>query len=176
LPIYLGIDDAILQTSIGHLGGTSLPVGGESTHCVLTGHRGLSSARLFTDLDQMKEADTFSISVLNETLTYEVDQIRIVMPTGLSQIQIEKGKDYCTLQTCTPYGINTHRLLIRGHRIENPDGDAKILADALQIRPVYVGFVLSIFFLLILVIVVLIFTSSRFKNRSEEMKETYLNY
>jgi sortase A len=138
LPIYHGTSDAVLQTSIGHLEGTSLPVGGENTHTVLSGHRGLPSARLFTDLDKLTEGDTFSISILNETLTYEVDQIRIVEPTDLSNLQIEDGRDYCTLVTCTPLGINTHRLLVRGHRIANVNGDADVTADALQIRPLYI--------------------------------------
>ena len=119
LPIYHGTDPSVLQIAVGHIEGSSLPVGGEGTHCVLSGHRGLPSARLFTDLDQLEEGDIFMLRVLDETLTYEVDQIRIVLPTELSDLEIEAGKDYCTLVTCTPYGINTHRLLVRGHRIEN---------------------------------------------------------
>lgn len=116
LPIYHGTQDAVLQVGAGHIEGSSLPVGGESSHCVLTGHCGLPSAKLFTDLDQLTEGDTFMIHTLNRTLTYEVDQISIVEPTDLSLLQIEEGKDYCTLVTCTPYGINSHRLLVRGHR------------------------------------------------------------
>ena len=119
LPIYHGTDEAVLQVAIGHIEGSSLPVGGEGSHCVVSGHRGLPSARLFTDLDKMTEGDTFTLTVLNRTLTYEVDQIRTVEPTDLSDLAIEEGKDYCTLMTCTPYGINTHRLLVRGVRTEN---------------------------------------------------------
>lgn len=119
LPIYHGTDEVDLQVGIGHFEGSSLPVGGLSTHCILSGHRGLPSSKLFTDLDQLKEKDIFKIYTLNEVLTYEIDEISIVEPTDFSKLQIEQGQDYCTLVTCTPYGINTHRLLVRGHRIEN---------------------------------------------------------
>lgn len=117
LPIYHGTEDAVLQAGAGHLEGSSLPVGGESSHCVLTGHCGLPSAKLFTDLDKLTEGDTFVIHTLDRTLTYEVDKISVVEPSDLSLLEIEKGKDYCTLVTCTPYGINSHRLLVRGERI-----------------------------------------------------------
>lgn len=134
LPIYHGTDDTVLQTSIGHVVGTSLPVGGEGTHCVISGHRGLPSARLFTDLDKLVEGDTFTINVLDEVLTYEVDQIHIVLPNDLSDLQIVDGKDYCTLVTCTPYGINTHRLLVRGHRVQTKYvSNVRVTADALQV-------------------------------------------
>ena len=119
LPIYHGTDNTILQIGVGHIEGTSLPVGGASTHCAVSGHRGLTSSKLFTDIDQMAEGDTFKLYVLGETLTYEVDQIRIVLPDELNDLKIEEGQDYCTLITCTPYGVNSHRLLIRGHRIAN---------------------------------------------------------
>lgn len=138
LAVYHGVDDAVLQTSIGHLTGTSLPVGGSTAHSVLSGHRGLPSARLFTDLDKLTEGDTFSLHVLNQTLTYQVDQITVVEPDDLSELTIVKGKDYCTLITCTPYGINTHRLLVRGHRIPNPNGDASVTPDALRIPPILI--------------------------------------
>jgi sortase A len=132
-PIYHGMDDKILQVAIGHLEGSSLPVGGESTHAVISGHRGLPSAKLFTDLDKLVEGDTFTITVLNQTCAYEVDQIRIVEPSDLSDLSIERGKDYCTLVTCTPYGVNSHRMLVRGHRVDGiVDVDA-ITAEALQI-------------------------------------------
>ena len=114
LPIYHGTEDSVLQIAVGHLDWTSLPTGGESTHCVLSGHRGLPSAKLFTNLDQLVEGDTFVIRVLDEVLTYEVDRILIVEPDDVSALQIEPGKDLCTLVTCTPYGINSHRLLVRG--------------------------------------------------------------
>lgn len=119
LPIYHGTDERVLQTAVGHLEGTSLPVGGAGTHCVLSGHRGLPSAKLFTNLDQLEEGDIFLIKVLNETLTYEVDQIRTVLPEEMEELGLAEGKDYCTLVTCTPYGVNSHRLLVRGSRIEN---------------------------------------------------------
>ena len=152
LPIYHGTDEKILQTSIGHLEGTSLPVGCESfdpttnqvidategTHCALTGHRGLPSAKLFSNLDKIVEGDTFTISVLDETLTYQVDQIRIVLPEDLSDLQIEAGQDYCTLVTCTPYGVNTHRLLVRGHRVNSALDADSITPDALKI-PRYIA-------------------------------------
>lgn len=116
LPIYHGTDEGALQIAIGHLEGSSLPVGGKSTHCVLSGHRGLPSARLFTDLDQLEEGDVFVLNVLGRKLAYEVDQIKVVLPDEMSDLEIVQGKDLCTLVTCTPYGINTHRLLVRGHR------------------------------------------------------------
>lgn len=137
LPIYHGTDAEILQIAIGHIEGSSLPVGGAGTHCVISGHRGLPSAKLFTDLDQLTEGDLFTLRVLDETLTYEVDQIRIVEPEDVSLLSIETGKDLCTLMTCTPYGINSHRLLVRGHRIENQEAadSVRITADAVQLDP-----------------------------------------
>ena len=174
LPVYHGTEENVLQSSIGHLEGSSLPVGGESTHCLLSGHRGLPSARLFTDLDQLREGDTFTITVLNDTLTYEVDHIWIVEPEDLSHLQIEEGRDLCTLITCTPYGINTHRLLVRGHRIENADGGAMVVADAIQIRPVFIAPFLAIPILILLLIWVLVTTSaSRRWNR--DRKREYLS-
>ena len=137
-PIYHGMDESVLQVAIGHLEGSSLPVGGRNTHAVVSGHRGLPSARLFTDLDKLVEGDTFTITVLDQTVTYEVDQIRIVLPTDLSNLNIERGRDYCTLITCTPYGINTHRMLVRGHRVSNEIDADVITAEAVQI-PRYIA-------------------------------------
>ncbi len=117
LPIYHGTSADVLNSACGHLEGTSLPVGGESTHSVLSAHRGLPHAKLFTDLDKLQEGDTFTITILDRVLTYQVDQVKIVKPNETSDIQIVEGADYCTLLTCTPYGVNTHRLLVRGHRI-----------------------------------------------------------
>ena len=168
LPIYHGIDESILQVAVGHIPGTSLPVGGKGSHCVVSGHRGLPSARLFTDIDKLVEGDTFTITVLNKTLTYEVDQIRTVLPTDLSDLQIEKGKDYVTLVTCTPYGINTHRLLVRGHRIENADGDASVIADALQIEPIYIAPFIAVPILILLIIGMFIMTGMRTRRRREK--------
>lgn len=152
LPIYHGTSHAVLQIAVGHVEGTSLPVGGEGTHCVLSGHRGLPSARLFTDLDQLVAGDLFLLQILDETLTYEVDQIRIVLPTEVSDLTIEKGKDYCTLVTCTPYGVNSHRLLVRGHRVANEFSlsTAHVAADAIRIDPILVAPAASMPMLLLL--------------------------
>lgn len=158
LPIYHGTDEAVLQIAVGHLEWSSLPVGGEGSHCVVSGHRGLPSAKLFTDLDKMVEGDIFMFRVLDEILTYEVDQILIVEPYELQMLQIEEGKDLCTLVTCTPYGINTHRLLVRGHRVENPE-EAKIVrvtSDAMQIEPLIIAPIVALPMLLILLIGLLI--------------------
>jgi sortase A len=157
MPIYHGTDKAVLQIAIGHLEWTSLPVGGENTHSVVSGHRGLPSARLFTDLDKMVVGDTFIIRVLDEILTYEVDQIRIVLPTELNDLKIEKNKDYMTLVTCTPYGINSHRLLLRGHRIENQEAarTIRVTSDAIQIKPILIAPILAVPLLLLLLIILL---------------------
>lgn len=168
LVIYHGTSGEVLRTGVGHMQGTSLPIGGETSHCVLSGHRGLPSAKLFSDLDKMEEGDTFLIHVLDMTLTYEVDQIRVVEPSDLSQIVMEKGKDYCTLVTCTPYGVNTHRLLVRGHRITNAQGDAAVTSDALQIEPIYIAPFIAAPILLILLIVLLISTGKRKNSRGKE--------
>ncbi len=156
LPIYHGTDEAVLQVAIGHIEYSSLPVGGKGTHVLLSGHRGLPSARLFTDLDKLSEGDSFVITVLNRTMTYEVDQIRIVEPSDLGTLGIISGKDYVTLITCTPYAINTHRLLVRGHRVENEAPEVVVLPDASRI-PNYlailaVGVPLLFFFLFVMVI------------------------
>ena len=158
LPIYHGTEESVLQIAIGHLEWTSLPVGGESTHCVLSGHRGLPSAKLFTNLDKLQEGDVFLLRVLDEVLTYEVDQILIVEPQEIAALQIAEGEDYCTLVTCTPYGINTHRLLVRGHRIENaPEARlVRVTADAVQIEPLLVAPIVALPMLLLLLILLLL--------------------
>ena len=158
LPIYHGAEDSVLQVAVGHLEWTSLPVGGESTHCVLSGHRGLPSAKLFTNLDKLREGDTFLLRVLDEILTYEVDQILIVEPQDTAALEIVEGQDYCTLVTCTPYGINTHRLLVRGHRIDNIEEvkTVRVTADAVQLEPMLVAPVVAIPMLLILLILLLL--------------------
>ena len=158
LPIYHGTEDPVLQVAVGHLEWSSLPVGGESTHCVLSGHRGLPSAKLFTNLDKLREGDTFLLRVLDEILTYEVDQILIVEPQDTAALEIVEGQDYCTLVTCTPYGINTHRLLVRGHRIDNIEEvkTVRVTADAVQIEPMLVAPVVAIPMLLILLILLLL--------------------
>lgn len=165
LPIYHGTSESVLSIAIGHIEGSSLPVGGESTHCVLSGHRGLPSAKLFSHLDKLAEGDIFLLQTLEETLTYEVDQIRIVEPQEIAGLAIEEGKDYCTLVTCTPYGINTHRLLVRGHRIENtPEAQAvRVTSDALQIDPVIIAPVVAVPMLLALLIILMVKTSKKNK-------------
>ncbi len=158
LPVYHGVSDSVLQIAVGHLDWSALPVGGESTHCVLSGHRGLPSAKLFTNLDKLVEGDVFMLHVLKETFTYQVDQILIVEPQETESLNIIKGGDYCTLVTCTPYGINSHRLLVRGHRIDNIQEDdiLAITAEATQIDPVLVAPVVAVPFLLLLFIYVMI--------------------
>lgn len=157
LPIYHGTSDAVLAIAIGHIPGSSLPIGGSGTHCVLSGHRGLPSARLFTDLDKLVEGDTFELRVLDELATYEVDQIRIVLPHEINELEIKLGEDQCTLVTCTPYGINTHRLLVRGHRIENEyKSTVRITSDAIQIDTLVVAPIVAAPILLTLIIIVLV--------------------
>ena len=173
LPIYHGTEESVLQIAVGHLEWSSLPVGGESTHCVLSGHRGLPSAKLFTNLDKLREGDTFLLRVLDETLTYEVDQILIVEPQDTAALEIVEGQDYCTLVTCTPYGINTHRLLVRGHRIDKIE-EAKIVrvtADAIQIEPLLVAPVVAIPILLLLLILLLLPKQPRKKHGGEADEE-----
>ena len=172
LPIYHGTKDTVLQSGIGHLEGSSLPIGGEGTHSVLSGHRGLPSAKLFTNIDQLVEGDTFTVRVLREVLTYEVDEIRTVLPHEVNSLQIVKGQDYCTLLTCTPYGVNTHRLLVRGHRIPTPEGEDAETFDriiAQQSRKHYllfVGYIAGAVLLLIIIIVIIIVVKKRKKRRT----------
>lgn len=163
LPIYHGTDAAVLNVAVGHLEGSSLPVGGAGTHCVLSAHRGLPSARLFTDLDKLKLGDTFKITVLNRLITYEIDQILIVNPDAVDALAIEEGADYCTLLTCTPYGINTQRLLVRGRRIENAAEKPAIHvpADMVQIDPLVVTPAVAAPMLLALLVVLLV----KYRNR-----------
>ena len=158
LPIYHGTEESVLQIAVGHLDWTSLPVGGAGSHCVLSGHRGLPSARLFTDLDKLKVGDVFMLHVLNEILTYEIDQILIVEPQDTDPLLIEPGKDLCTMITCTPYGINSHRMLVRGHRIENQEEpkDIRITADAVRIEPLMVAPIVAVPILLVLLIILLL--------------------
>ena len=158
LPVYQGTDDTVLQVAIGHLDWSSLPVGGESTHCVVSGHRGLPSAKLFTHLDKVREGDLFMLRILDEVLTYEVDRILIVEPHEVDSLMISKGKDLCTLFTCTPYGINTHRLLVRGHRVDNLEEKTvrHVITEALVIEPAVVAPLVALPMLLVLFIWILI--------------------
>lgn len=170
LPIYHGTSDTVLQIAAGHLQGSSLPVGGKGTHCVLSAHRGLPSARLFTDLDKMEVGDIFTISILDRLYTYEVDQILIVLPYEMEAIYIDENEDYCTLLTCTPYGVNSHRMLVRGKRTDNiidPDDPTKkasrvrVVSDALQIEPVLVAPLVAVPILLVLLVVLLVTTRKK---------------
>ena len=168
LPIYHGTEESALQVAIGHLEWTSLPVGGESSHCVISGHRGLPSARLFTDLPQLEIGDTFTLTILDEVLTYQVDQIRSVEPQETEELLIQEGKDLCTLMTCTPYGINSHRMLVRGSRIETVEAPVvrPIVADASQFDPVVVAPLLAAPILLGLLIALMV-PKSKKKNKEK---------
>lgn len=168
LPIYHGTEEAVLQTSAGHLEWTSLPVGGDSTHCVLSGHRGLPSAKLFTDLDKLTPGDTFLVTVLNRTLTYEVDSIETVEPAQVNDLEIQAGKDLCTLVTCTPYGINTHRMLVHGHRVENAKASARITSEVVQIEPLIV-----MPFVAIPLMLAAFWLMSRFDKKQDEGADIY---
>ena len=170
LPIYHGTEESVLQVAVGHLEWSNLPVGGEGTHCVLSGHRGLPSAKLFTNLDKLAVGDTFLLRVLDEVLAYEVDQILIVEPEQVDALGIVPGEDYCTLVTCTPYGINSHRLLVRGHRVENTPEAARmhVTADATQFDPLLVAPVLAIPVLLLLLIILLL-PKRQSKSRGDEI-------
>ena len=158
LPIYHGTSDDVLNKGVGHLEGSSLPVGGENTHCVMSAHRGLPSSKLFTDLDRMEIGDTFQIVVLDQVLTYQVDFVKIIEPTDVSDLQIIEGGDYCTLFTCTPYGINTHRLLVRGVRIETIKEKPIIYVsnEAFRIEPLLVTPAVAAPMLLVLLIHLLV--------------------
>ena len=170
LPIYHGTSDDVLNKGVGHLEGSSLPVGGENTHCVMSAHRGLPSSKLFTDLDRMELGDTFQIVVLDQVLTYQVDFVKIIEPTDVSDLQIIEGGDYCTLFTCTPYGINTHRLLVRGIRIETIKEKPIIYVsnEAFRIEPLLVTPAVAAPMLLILLIHLLV----KYRAPQESTKNT----
>lgn len=172
LPIYHGTEDTVLQVAVGHIEGSSLPVGGVGTHAVLSGHRGLPSAKLFTDLDELVVGDTFIFRILDETLTYEVDQILIVEPQEIEALMIDPEKDLCTLVTCTPYGINSHRLLVRGHRVENEEEaqELRVTADAMRIEPIVVAPLLAVPILLALFLWIMV-KSRKPKKRRKRFRE-----
>lgn len=167
LPIYHTVDEGILQIAVGHIPGSSLPVGGKRTHAVLSGHRGLPSAKLFSDLDKLKEGDIFTVTVLDRVVTYQADQIRIVLPEETDELAIVDGKDYCTLSTCTPYGINTHRILLRGHRIKNINGDIAITSEATRIPTYIVVPAVGVPILFIMLVIMLIYYRRRGPIRTE---------
>lgn len=169
LPVYHGTDEGVLQVAVGHLEWTSLPVGGDGAHCAISGHRGLPSAKLFTNLDQMVEGDVFELHVLGEVYAYEVDQIRIVLPHEVEELEAVPGEDLCTLVTCTPYGINTHRLLVRGHRVDAADY-VVIAADAVRVDPTTVASVAAVP-MAVLAIVTLLMHDARKKKRRAAVAE-----
>lgn len=177
LPIYHDTRDPVLQIAIGHIAGTSLPVGGMGSHCCVSGHRGLPSAKLFTDLDLLDVGDLFTFTVLDRKLTYEVDQIRTVLPAELDDLAIDPNQDLATLVTCTPYGVNSHRLLVRGHRVDNVPGSYVVLADAVQIKPYLVASVLAVPVLVMAVVWVMLYSGRRARHRkmheeaSEELRQ-----
>ena len=173
LPIYHGTSDSVLSRGVGHLQGSSLPVGGENTHSVMSAHRGLPSAKLFTDLDRMEIGDTFQIVVLDQVLTYQVDQIKVITPRELGDLQIVEGMDYCTLFTCTPYGINTHRLLVRGVRIETMKEKPALYVsnEAFRIEPLLVTPAVAAPMLLVLLIHLLVKYREPPKNTQQTKKE-----
>jgi sortase A len=171
LPIYHGTEESVLQVAVGHLEWSSLPTGGEGTHCVMSGHRGLPSARLFTDLDDLRTGDQFMIRVLDELMTYEVDQILIVDPNDVDDLLIEEGKDLVTLVTCTPYGINSHRLLVRGHRIENVPETVlvRVTANAMLVDPLITAVIAAVPMMVIAITILL--AGGRRKSRSKKITE-----
>lgn len=167
LPIYHGTSNDVLVQAIGHIAGTSLPVGGEGTHCSVSGHRGLPNAKLFTDINKLETGDLFVVTVLDRVLTYEVDQIRVVLPTEIDDLTIDPDKDYMTLVTCTPYGVNSHRLLIRGHRVDNLPGTLKIVADAVQVRSYLVAAALAIPAVALFLVAIYVGTEKSMRHRRE---------
>lgn len=173
LPIYHGTSDDVLNRGVGHLEGSSLPVGGENTHSVMSAHRGLPSSKLFTDLDRMEIGDTFQIIILDQVLTYQVDQIKVITPTEVEDLQIVEGADYCTLFTCTPYGINTHRLLVRGVRIETAREKPMIYVsnEAFRIEPLLVTPAVAAPMLFVLLIHLLVKYRESPKNTQQKEKE-----
>lgn len=172
LPIYHGTSDKVLNSAVGHVEGSSIPIGGESTHSVLSAHRGLPSAKLFTNLDKVEVGDVFTIRILDKTITYQVDQILIVLPHETEALNLVPGEDYCTLVTCTPYGINTHRMLVRGTRIENiePDRVINVITEAYQIDPLIVTPAVAAPMLAILLVILIVKSGKSGKNRKQANK------
>jgi len=168
LPVYHTVEEPVLQRGVGHLEGSSLPIGEEGTHCVLTGHRGLPSALLFTHLDKVTVGDVFTLTMLDEVLSYEVDRILIVEPQEVASLAIEEGADLCTLVTCTPYAVNSHRLLVRGHRVTNKAiHEVRVSSDAAQIAPTIIAPFIALL-LLLLLLAWLLFTTRRRRRVGED--------
>ena len=168
LPVYHSVEESVLQIAAGHIPGSSLPIGGKRTHAVLFGHRGLPSAKLFSELDKLKEGDVFTVTVLDQMITYRADQIRIVLPEETDELAITEGKDYCTLITCTPYGINSHRILLRGRRIKNINGDIAITSEATMIPTYIVMLAVGIPLLFLMLLVLLIYYRWKGPIRTEQ--------
>ncbi len=169
LPVYHGISEGVLSKAVGHIEGTSLPIGGEGTHCALSAHRGLPNAKLFTNLDKLEVGDTFTLNLLGDILTYQVDQIKVVLPTEVNDLQLVDGKDYCTLITCTPYGINTHRLLVRGERIQTAQyKKIYVTAEAYVVDRLIVAPLVALPIIFVLIMIV-IFKPAKPKLKKEEM-------
>lgn len=153
IPIYHGTSESVLNVAAGHLEGSTIPVGGPTTHSVISAHRGLPSAKLFTDLDRLVVGDIFTINVLGEVYTYEVEEIHIVLPHEMDKLLVVPGEDIVTLMTCTPYAVNTHRLLLRSHRIDTKYvSDAKVVSDATKVDPMLVVPILSAPMVLLLIL------------------------
>lgn len=176
LPIYHGTDDQTLNNAVGHVQGSSLPAGGPSTHCVLSAHRGLPSAKLFTHLDKLEEGDTFTLTILDRVLTYQVDQVLIVEPDEVDELYVVEGRDYCTLVTCTPYGINTHRLLVRGERIETarPKPVIYVKNEGYIIDPIIIAPAVAVPMLLILLVFLMVKYSKKTRKSPEETAKEIL--
>lgn len=175
LPLHHTVEESILQVAVGHIEWTSLPTGGEGNHTVFSGHRGLPSARLFSDLDQLNPGDLFMLRILDELMTYEVDQILVVEPHEVEALQVQEGKDLCTLVTCTPYGVNSHRLLVRGHRVENPEEAVtlRVTADAYRIEPLVLAPLMAVpIFLVALWILSIAESVSRGRKRGGKQVDT----
>ena len=173
LPIYHGTSDKVLNSAVGHVEGSTLPVGGKSTHAVLSAHRGLPSAKLFTNLDKLEIGDIFTIRILDRTITYQVDQIHIVLPHETDDLNIVPNEDYCTLVTCTPYGVNTHRMLVRGTRIENIEADKviNVTTQAYQIDPLIVTPAVAAPMLGLLLIALLVKSHKTNKSKKKKTKK-----
>lgn len=172
LPVYHGTDEAVLQIAIGHIEGTSLPIGGIGSHSAMSGHRGLPSAKLFSNIDQLKEGDHFLLQVLDRTLTYEVDQIHVVLPDEMQDLDFDPSKDLSTLITCTPYGVNTHRLLVRGHRVETLEDEAHFTAEAMRLDPILVAPLMASPALFLLLLLLLLSTRRGRKPKKKRKRRT----
>ena len=171
IPIYHGTSNDTLNSFVGHVEGTSLPIGGKGTHSVLSAHRGLPSAKLFSDLDRLEVGDTFKITVLDEVLTYEVDKISIVKPNNSKELKIDKNNDYVTLLTCTPYGINTHRLLVRGKRVDNNINKVYITTEGFKLNKLIVIPILTLPIIILLILIIII---KPVKKNNEDIYSKYL--